>query len=234
MWYVFLGILFVNLLGAAGFVGWMYVDGRIDEDRLDSVVDTFRMTIQEEALQDADAQLAAEESQKILEQHARLESVGKGPTTLREQLDKAQQADETALEKIKFFNAQNKALREEMARFKADHSRRAAQLDEERKTFEQWIKDRADQTSDANFQQVIELYETQAPKQTKQAFQVLMAQGLTDQVVEYLAAMSSRKAGKVLAQFKSPQEVPQASDLLERLRNRGEYTPDQQTQQLGN
>jgi hypothetical protein len=61
-----------------------------------------------------------------------------------------------------------------------------------------------------------------------------MQQGETDQVVEYLAAMSSRKAGAVLAQFKAPNEVPQAALLLEKLRLRGDYNADIEPPQPGN
>lgn len=234
IWHVFVGVLLLNLLAAAGFVGWMHMDGRIDKDRVQKVVDMFSLTIQEEADQEAQLQAMEEKAQQLADQVARLEAVADGPTTLRDRLDQDQQASETAMQKIAFFNEQNKALREEMARFKADHAQRVAQLEKERQAFEDWVQRRAEQTEDANFQQVIELYETQAPKQTKQAFQALMQQGQTDQVVEYLAAMSPRKAGKVLSQFKTPNEIPQAVDLLERLRVRGEYTLDEQTQSTGN
>lgn len=234
LWYVFLGLLLFNLLGAFGFVGWMYMDGRINEERLKQVVDMFSLTIDEEAEQEADAARQAEEAQRKLEQLARLESVGEGPTTLREELDKNQRADESALIKIDLFNAQNKALREEMERFKSDHTRRVAELKAEREAFEQAVQQRAEQTEDANFQQVVGLYQTQPAKLTKQAFQSLIRQGQTDQVVEYLAAMSSRKAGKVLSQFKTPEEIEQAAGLLEKLRTRGKYTIDKPALAAGN
>lgn len=229
-----IGFLLAQPFFVAGFVGWLYMDGRMNKARLQQVVDMFSLTIEEEAEQDTQAQQLAQETQLKLEQQARLESVGNGPTTLRERLDREQQADETVLQKIELFNAQNKALRDEMARFKADHAQRVAQLDKEREAFEQWVQQQAQQTRDDNFQQVVGLYETQPAKQTKQAFQTLMQQGQTHQVVEYLAAMSGRKAGKVLSQFKTPQEVAQAADLLEKLRTRGEYTPDEQTPSSGN
>ncbi|MBL4575440.1 MAG: hypothetical protein JKY51_04975 [Opitutaceae bacterium] len=234
MWNLFVGIVIANVLFWGGCVGWMYAGGYTNQERIDNLVEAFSLTVDEEAALEADAALVAEEIQQILEQQARLESIGKGPTTLREQLDKAQQADETSLERIKFFNNQNQALRQEMARFKADHGRRVEQLAVDRKAFEQEVEDRAKQTRDADFQQTIELYETQAPKQTKMAFQVLMAQGQTDQVVAYLAAMSPRKAGKVLGQFKLPEEIPQAVILLERLRTRGEFKLNEKTPSVGN
>jgi len=233
LWHLFLGLLVINLLAAVGFVGWMYMDGRINSERLQRVADTFRLTLAQEAEQETQAATQAEQAQKQLEQLARLKSTGEGPTTLRDELDKKQQADEVALERMAFFSAQNKALREEMQRFKSDHTQRVAQLQIERDAFEQAVQQRAEQTEDANFQQVVGLYQTQPSKLTKQAFQTLMGQGQTDQVVEYLAAMSNRKAGKVLSQFKSPAEVEQATDLLERLRTRGEYSMDESTTPAG-
>ena len=228
IWNVIVAFIILNLLLAAGYVGWLYNTGYINGDRIDLARDMFKLTIAEEAAQAEEARVTEEEAKQARDQYARLESTGQGPTTLRDELDKATRADQTAIERINLFNQQNQALREEMARFQEDHNNRVAELEAERAAFEKWIKDRAEQTKDANFQQVVGLYETQAPKQTKMAFQTLMSQGQTDQVVEYLAAMSPRKAGKVLAQFKTPEEVPQASSLLEKLRQRGEYIPGNQ------
>ncbi len=224
IWNVIVAFIIFNLLLAAGYVGWLYNTGYINGDRIDLVREVFSLTVAEEEAMEEEARLLEEKAKQDRDQLARLESTGQGPTTLRDELDKATRADQTAIERINLFNQQNQALREEMARFQADHNRRVAELDAERAAFEKWIKDRAEQTEDENFLQVVSLYETQAPKQTKQAFQTLMALGDTDQVVEYLAAMSPRKAGKVLAQFKAPEEVPQAASLLEKLRQRGEYT----------
>lgn len=234
LWHVFVGIILINLLGAAGLVGWLYADGRINKERVDRVVEMFSMTVDEEAILDAQAKLEEEKNQQVLEQQARLESIGDGPKTLSDQLEMRTEADEVRLATVQLLNDQNRALREEMSRFKEEHSRRVAELEQERADFEQWIKDQAEKTQDANFQQVVTLYQTQPPKQTKQAFQSLMQQGEIDQVVEYLAAMSSRKAGAVLAQFKAPTEVAQAALLLEKLRLRGEYTANNETPPPGN
>jgi hypothetical protein len=234
IWYFFVGSMILNLLLAAGYVGYKYSGGYINTERIQRAMDTFELTIEEEAAQAEEVQLLEEKHKKDRDQVARLESTGKGSRTINDELRKTTQADQTALERINLFNDQNKALRDEMTRFKLDHDRRVAKLQKQRADFEKWIKDRAAQTSDENFQQVVRLYETQSPKQTKQAFQTLMSRGEIDQVVEYLAAMSSRKAGKVLGQFKAPEEVPQATELLEKLRRRGEYTLGQQTPTVEN
>lgn len=234
LWHVFVGFVLINLFLAAGFVGWLYADGRINKERVDRVVEMFSLTVDQEQALAAEAQQTKEQTQRALEQQARLESTGNGPKTLSDQLQERTEATDVRLAKIQMLNDQNRALRDEMTRFKEDHTRRVEELEQERADFEQWIKDQAEKTQDANFQQVVSLYQTQPPKQTKQAFQTLMQQGETDQVVEYLAAMSSRKAGAVLAQFKAPNEVPQAALLLEKLRLRGDYNADIEPPQTGN
>jgi len=125
--------------------------------------------------------------------------------------------------KLQLTMDQNQALRDEMVRFKEDMVRRESDLEKQRGDFEQWVQAEADRAKDENFLQVVSLYEKQPPKQAKEAFQSLLTQGEVDQVVEYLAAMSSRKAAAVLGEFKAPAEVTQKADLLERLRKRGEY-----------
>lgn len=234
IWNVFVGFVLLNLLAAAGFVGWMYMDGRVNQERIDQVKDIFSLRIDEEQAQEELNLQLEEENQKKNEQMARLESTGKGPLSVNTRLDQQKQADERALAKLQLFNDQNKALREEMARFKEDHAQRVAQLQKERDAFEQWVEDYAAKTKDENFQQVVGLYEKQAPKQTKEAFQTLMQSGEIDQVVDYLAAMSSRKAGAVLGQFKTPAEIAEATRLLEMLRTRGEYVMDPEDLPLGN
>jgi len=224
VWHVFIGLVLVNLLAAGGFVGWMYLDGRINRERIEKVVETFKLTIDQEKALLAQAEQIEEENRKMLEQQVRLESIADGPQTLKQRLEQETKAKEIALERLKFYNQQNEALREEMARFQREYDRRLAELDQQRAEFEQWVKQQEEETRDENFQQVVALYQTQPAKQTKQAFQALIQQGKIEQVVSYLAAMSSRKAGQVLAQFKTPAEVTQAAELLERLRLRGHYT----------
>lgn len=232
LWNVIAAFVVINLLAAAGYVGWMYTQDRINEDRIDKAVDIFSLTFEEEAAQKAEVQAATEKNQKLKQQLAYREKTAEGPVPMSERLAEEVQADESALARLQFFNDQNKALREEMARFKEEHAQRVAELEKEREAFEAWVKQRAEQTKDENFLQVVSLYEKQSPKQTKQAFQTLMQNGETEQVVEYLAAMSSRKAGAVLGQFKSPADIAQAASLLEKLRTRGEYTMDPQASPL--
>ena len=223
LWNVIVGFILINLLAAAGFVGWMYIDGRINRDRIETVVDTFKLTIDQEKMQQANADAVKADAIKQQQQQARLESTAKGPVTLDERLDNEQQMSEVAKARIQLLNEQNKALREEMDRFQSDFSTREAKLESDRAAFEKWIQDESNKTKDENFLQVVSLYEKQPPKQTKLAFQTLMGEGETGQVVDYLAAMSGRKAAAVLTEFKAPAEVAQAAQLLEQLRMRGRY-----------
>ena len=223
LWNVLMGFILINLLAAVGFVGWMYADGRINKARIDRVVDTFKLTIDQEKMQQAEADALEAQNKQYEAQQARLASTGEGLETLDERLGRRQQTDEITRSRMQFLNEQNQALRDEMARFKEDFAEREAELASDREAFEQWIQDEADKTKDENFLQVVSLYEKQPPKQTKQAFQALIVQGEMEQVVDYLAAMSSRKAAGVLSEFKTPTEVAVAAEMLERLRTRGQY-----------
>jgi len=44
-WTVISVVLLINVLALAGFGVWLYADGRIDEDRLERVVDMFSMKV---------------------------------------------------------------------------------------------------------------------------------------------------------------------------------------------
>ena len=101
----------------------------------------------------------------------------------------------------------------------------------EGQSFEQAVSREAKLKEDKDFQQTVKMYQQLKAKQVKQIFQQLLAQGMTGQVVEYLAAMQIRKAAAVIREFKSPNEVVQAANLLQSLRERG---LDFSTEDLGN
>ena len=74
---------------------------------------------------------------------------------------------------------------------------------------------------DEDFKNAVKMVEQLKPKQAKDLFVNLINQQQVGQVTEYLAAMNLRKAGSVLKEFKEPAEIAMATDLIERLRQRG-------------
>ncbi|MEM9020101.1 MAG: hypothetical protein AAGC44_06005, partial [Planctomycetota bacterium] len=59
-------------------------------------------------------------------------------------------------------------------------------------------------------------------RQGKELLQAYLQQGKQGQVVNYLAAMQTRLATKVLKEFKEPREVEQAAELVELVRLRSD------------
>ncbi|MEX0745793.1 MAG: hypothetical protein WD118_09335 [Phycisphaeraceae bacterium] len=214
-------LLLVHLLAGVGFVGWLYQSGRLDGDRAQRVVDMFELTIDEEQRQQAEADRLEVEARQQAEQVARMQSVADGPLTLQDRLASEQQADEVSLLRLERLQRETQDLRRQIDRAQTQIAREREQLEAERTEFEEALQRQADLLEDEDFQQAVSMYEQLRPRQTKQMFQQLMDEGETEIVVQYLAAMKLRTAGRVLQEFKEEDEIEQATDLIERLRQRG-------------
>ncbi|MEX0887706.1 MAG: hypothetical protein WD009_14845 [Phycisphaeraceae bacterium] len=215
-------LIVVHLLAGGAFLAWLGATDRLTVDRVRRVVDMFTMTIEEEqqALADAQGEQAQREAQAG--EQAYLERVSDGPRTLRDRLDVAQRVDELGQHRVERVQRETADLRRQIERAQGLLARERADLAAEREAFAQALEREQRLREDEDFQQAVRMYEQLRPDQTKQMFQSLMDQGQTQQVVDYLAAMQLRLAGRVLQQFQdTPQEIEQATELIERLRRRG-------------
>ena len=75
--------------------------------------------------------------------------------------------------------------------------------------------------ADTQLAKAVKLLESLPPKQAKQKIVELVNTGKMDQAVDYLNAMNTRAAGKVIREFKTAEENKLATELLERLRTHG-------------
>jgi len=64
LWHAFSVLLLLHVLGAAGFVGWLYADGRISKERVEKAADVFSLTIEEEIEQAEQAAALEEEARQ--------------------------------------------------------------------------------------------------------------------------------------------------------------------------
>jgi hypothetical protein len=216
-----LALIALHILAAVGFVGWLYLDGRLDRARLASIVDTFSLTIEEQRRREAEAQVLAAEARQKAEDARRLEQVAEGPKTLQQRLAEEQEADEVALLRLERLKRETEDLRRQNEIFKQMLAEQQTGLDTAREQFEQTLAAAEAQQQDENFRQTVTMYEQLKPKQAKQIFEQLMQAGRTEEVVDYLAAMQSRKAGAILREFKAGEDVTRATQLLDALRSRG-------------
>lgn len=216
-----IGVILLNLLLAAAGVGYLVASDRLDGQRVSRIVDMLSITIAQQQRQEQEAANLAKEAESIAEQAAWMERVKQGPQTLSQRLAADQQSVEIANLKLARIEAEAADLKRRIQADKTIIARQKAELEAERKAFEEFMKQQTARMRDEDFLQTVKMYEQIKADQAKQMFQQLLAEGQTDQVVEYLAAMNQRKAAGVLKKFETPVEIQQAVELLERLRQRG-------------
>lgn len=223
-WRVFLIVLFVHLAMALGFCAWLYASGRVDHARLAKVVDTFKQSIDDEQATLEAAQKEAEDEQARQQQALRLEAAKDGPMTLGDRLTALRRTDERAQLRIDRLERARADIQSQIELAQSQLAEEHKRLEAARAAFEKFVDQRTEQIRDEDFQQAVTLLEAQKPKQAKAMIQTLLAAEGEGLAVDYLAAMQTRTAAKVLAEFKTPEEVVTATGLIEALRQRGVFT----------
>lgn len=226
LWTALSLLLLLHAMALVGFVGWLKVSGRLDRQRLVRTREIYTLTLAQEKQQAEQAtQLASETKAKALEA-ARLESIAaNGAVSLAERLKADQQADDMAMQRVERLQRDIADLRRQLVLAKDLLAKQKAELEAQRQEFEAAAKRERDLHDQADFQQAVQTYEQLKPRQVKEMFQTLIKEGKTRDVIDYLAAMQLRKAAAVLKEFKTPEEIPQATDLVQRLRERGVDPP---------
>ena len=215
-------LVLVHLLAGGAFVAWLGATDRLSRERVERVVEMFSMTHEEEQAREAEAEREAAQARAEAEEQAYLERVSQGPRTLGDRLDVAQRADELGQHRMERVQRETADLRRQIERAQDLLAEERAELAADREAFEEAVARERELREDEDFQQAVQMYEQLRAPQTKQMFQQLMADGETDRVVDYLANMQLRQAGRVLQQFQDDeQEIEQATRLVERLRRRG-------------
>lgn len=214
-------LLVLHLLAAAGFAAWLGTSGRLSRGRLKQTANLFKLTVAEEARQTDLAQKLEEETRAKAEDAARLERVGQGPPPLAERLAGDEQRQEIALQRVERMQREKEDLVRQLQAAKDLIAKQQADLEGQRREFAEARAAEVKLRDDRDFRQAVEMYEQLRPKQAKEMFQDLLRKKQEPQVVDYLAAMQLRKAAAVLKEFKTPEEVAQATGLVQRLRARG-------------
>ena len=218
----FIILLLLHLILAVGFVGWLGASDRLDGERVQRVVEMFRPTLAEERAAAAAAEVAQAQAAATRDQLMRLESVADGPQTLEQRLMQNFEADEVDLHRLERLNAETQAIRRRLEQDKKLIADQLAELQAQQAEFDELVEQRTNAMQDEDFRRAVQTLEQLPAKQAKEMVQQYMARGEVDVVVDYLAAMQLRKSAAVLKAFKSPEEIPQATLLLEQLRLRGQ------------
>jgi hypothetical protein len=211
----------INIAAAVMLVGWLGATGRLNKQRVQRVVSLFDDTIAQDKAQRDKAKEQAQEQKQRAERAARLERVKDGPITMQDRLAARQRADEIAMHRLNRMQEETSDLRRQIERAKNRIAEQNDDLQQKREQFEAFVKQRTEQMKTEDFKKTVRMYESLKADKTKRMFQQLLQQGKEDEVVKYLAAMQTRTASSVLEAFETPQEIQQATALVERLRQRG-------------
>jgi hypothetical protein len=215
-------LLLINALALVGGLAWLKATGRLDRARAARVRDIFRLTIADEKAHEAASAQEAQVNHQKSVQAARLASVAiHGAVTIAQRLESERQGDEIAMQRVERLQRDIASLQQQLVLAKNLLAKQKADLEADRKAFEETRARQLKIQNDTDFQQAVQMYEQLPPKQAKDMFQQLITEGKKDQVIDYLAAMSLRKATSVLKAFKTVEETIVATDLVQRLRERG-------------
>lgn len=221
LWLMIATLLVLNALLLIGGGLWLWSSGRLNKYRVQRLVELFKPTVAQEKQAELEAQAKAKEEAEKQSQARWLEQVAEGPATLTERLKVDEQVREVATQRAERLSREIADLRRRLESDTQLLSKQRAEIDQKRKELDDLMQREQKLRADEDFQQTVAMYEKLPARQAKQMLQNLLQQNKKSQVVEYLAAMQQRKAAGVLKEFKSPQEVAQASELLQMLRMRG-------------
>lgn len=217
----FIILVLLHLIAAVGFVGWLGATDRVNGERLQRVVDVFMPTIAQEDQTQAEAEVAAAEAESVRQQLVRLESVADGPKTLEDRLMENFEDDEFDLHRLERLNAETEAIRRRLDQDKQLIAKELTELEARQAAFDELVARRTAVMQNEDFTRAVKTLEQLPPKQAKLMVQEYIAAGQIDEAVDYLAAMQLRKSAGVLKAFKADEDIPQAAELLQKLRDRG-------------
>ena len=221
LWNVISIFLVIHLIAVLVLVGWLRTSDRLNKERVNGVVEMFRLTITDEQTTLEEEAEAEEEQRQAMRELARLEEVADGLTSVDDRLRTSSEDKEVGLLKLEWTKRAIVDLLQNLEKTKAELVRLKNENETERDAFEKAVADRTEMLADESFQQAVKLYENLDPELAKKNFLELIKQDQEDQVVDYLSAMQLRKAAKVLGQFEGAKETAIVTRLIQRLRERG-------------
>ncbi len=200
-------VLALNFLAIAGGVGWLVYGGHLDKERVTAIKGIMF------PLPEAKVEEAAKPATQPVHPLDQLLAKYTGFSS-DEKLQQAQQAFDAQM-------AQLERRREELTAQLATIHQAREQLSSDRGALakqQEALKARVEEATrladDKGFQDSLALYQTMPGKQVKAVFM-----GLDDPtVIAYLQAMSPRNAGKIIKEFKSPEEISRIQKILEQMR----------------
>jgi flagellar motility protein MotE (MotC chaperone) len=202
--------LALNFLAAVGGIVFMFQSGRLNEERLKRIKEIVFAPATQPTTQPADARDPTTQPSLKLEQLLAKVS-GRPAGEQVEFMQRTFDAQSALLDaRLAELEKQRATLKTAQAQLNKDRESLATQ----RKELENRQQEQARLASDKGFQETLELYSTMPARQVKTIFMSLD----DPTVVRYLRSMDARAAGKILKEFKTPEETARATKILEAMR----------------
>ncbi len=221
LWTAISLLLLINLLLLAGVGLWLWGSDRLDAERFHRVVDMIKITKAEEAELQAQEQAALDEAVKQAQDVARVLSVAQGPVSAHDRIAADERERDLINQRLDRMQKEKEDLLRQMTLMTDHMNKQQLEIEAARAEMKRSLEAEHKRANDRDFEQAVAMYEQLKPRQGKEMFQQLLAQGQEEQVVAYLAAMQLRKAAGVLKEFKTDPEIAQATQLVQKLRSRG-------------
>lgn len=203
--------LALNFLAAAGGVGWLWKTGKLDKDKVQAIREMVFPTTAP-TTQDVKAELADATTRPMLRLEELLEKQAGRPAT--EQVAFMQTAFDAQMAQLDRRQRELVDLQRQVDLAQQALTKDRAAFETEKKALAAREEETALLQADKGFQDSLELYKSMQPKQVKEIFMKL-----DDSAVErYLTAMEPRAAGKIIKEFKTPDEIQRVQTVLERIR----------------
>jgi hypothetical protein len=218
IWTVLSVLAVANLLGLLAFVGWLKSTDRLDMARVREVREAFAPTLAEQRLKEAEAKAKEDAAASAA---AELAKSKVPPVAAADALEVKLDQSKADLERTEALRRDVEILRDMLKRERMQLESEWAELKSKQAEFKAAREAVAQTEGNAQFKKALATYEGLKADKCKAALQQLIDQKQIGQVVAYLNAMQERTRTKVIDEFiKSDPKV--ATDLLERLRTRGQ------------
>lgn len=211
---VLIWVLAVNFLAVAGGVGYLFQSGSLDKEKAFQIKE---IVFPPPATQPAASQPAEATDDQVsainrtgLEQLLATKS-GMNPA---EQIAAIQGHFDTQMAELDRKHRELLYLQGQITAAREAAAKEREALVNEQKKLQQQQQQQVAEATDKGFQDSLQLYRTMPAKQAKEVF--MMLDDAT--IIRYLQAMEPREAGKILKEFKTPDEVTRVQRIMEQMR----------------
>ncbi len=120
------------------------------------------------------------------------------------------------------------SLKDELLQWETTLSKKEEVLGQQEKAFQERLAQMKAEAESAGLEAVRRTLESLRPTQAKQLIEEMLAQKEEDQVVTLLQGMSDSKRARIIAEFRTEEEMARIAEVLRRLRQGGELGTSQQ------